>query len=544
VRDDEECELAPNCCCLSLPPLLLLWHGMEGYLYAIQAISMYIPPDETRTIPFVMGLIPQLPVVSDVPLLRATTCLVVGKYASWLSKHPPYLSPLLPYLAQSLSIPKCATPAAVAIREICERCDTLGDTVLQLYDGIVVARAQHNNGGGGGEEFILDLKNELEVLEGVCKSVSGRVMIDPTIIQHLAQPMIDNLRAMSAPDANPSPKNISSEVCRLTTLVQHLRLPRPSQAQQQQQQAIGGTRLLNRSDFILSLMHETWPMLDILSQKYPRDFNCGEKLCRLHKHSLRECGSVPYTPLLQSLINQTITNFSTSLSSPYLYLASVIISEYGRDAIHAKLLFGMMSSLASTVFNALRSTDDFTNHPDVVEEFFFLAGRMVSHCPTPLVQSMLLPSLLQCAALGMKLQHKDANRGTLNFLENIVSYSLKLRPSSSLDVNEQANIVALERAIVAEGQPLVINLALALLGDLPAYRLDSGSGSIAGVLFYLNQLCPQLLLQWIQPPLTTAPEHAKSVFLVKLHNRVARDEFNSSVRKFTAVCERSRLRKV
>jgi transportin-3 len=523
------------------------WHGMEGYLYAIQAISMYIPPDETRTIPFVMGLIPQLSVVSDVPLLRATTCLVVGKYASWLSKHPVYLSPLLPYLAQSLSIPKCATPAAVAIREICERCDTLGDTVLELYDGIVIARTQHNNGGGG-EEFILDLKNELEVLEGVCKSVSSRVMIDPTIIQHLAQPMIDNLRAMAAADANPTPKHISSEVCRLTTLVQHLRLPRPSQAQQQQHQQHqtigGGTGLLNRSDFILSLMHETWPMLDILSQKYPRDFNCGEKLCRLHKHALRECGAVPYTPLLQSLVQQTITNFSTSLSSPYLYLASVIISEYGRDVTHSKLLFDMMSSLASTVFTALQSTDDFTNHPDVVEEFFFLAGRMVSHCPTPLVQSMLLPSLLQCAALGMKLQHKDANRGTLNFLENIVSYSLKLRSSNALDGNEQANMVALERAIVAEGQPLVINLALALLGDLPAYRLDSGSGSIAGVLFYLNQLCPELLLQWIQPPLTTAPEHAKSVFLVKLHNRVARDEFNSSVRKFTAVCERSRLRKV
>ena len=101
---------------------------------------------------------------------------------------------------------------------------------------------------------------------------------------------------------------------------------------------------------------------------------------------------------------------------------------------------------------------------------------MVSHCPSPLVQSMLLNSLLQCAVLGMKLHHKDANRGTLNFLENIVSYSLKLRTSSSLDANEQTNIAALERAIVTEGQPLVINLALALVGDLPAYRLDSGSG--------------------------------------------------------------------
>lgn len=285
-------------------------------------------------------------------------------------------------------------------------------------------------------------------------------------------------------------------------------------------------------------------MLDALSQKYPRDFNCGEKLCRLHKHALRECGPVHYAPLLEPLMEQTVKNFSRSLTSPYLYLASIIVSEYGRNATYSKLLYGMVASLSSAVFNALRTTDDFTAHPDVVEEFFFMAGRMVNYCPTPLVQSSLLNSLLQCAALGMKLYHRDANRGTMNFVENTVSYSLKLRSSTSLDANEQANIAALEQAILAEGQPLVINLAQSLLGDLPAYRLDSGSGSIAGVLFYLNQLCPELLMQWIQPPLLPAPEHAKSAFLVTLHNQVARDEFNSSVRRFTAVCERSRKTKI
>ncbi|KAL3777251.1 hypothetical protein ACHAW5_008543 [Stephanodiscus triporus] len=522
----------------SLPPdsQLADWHGIEGYMYAIQAVSMYVPPDETRNIPFVMGLIPQLP--GDVPLLRATACRIVGKYASWLGMQPSYLGPLLPYLAQGLSMPKCASAAAVAIREICERCDALGDSVLQLYEDIVAAREQHRRssaGGIGGEDFILNLKNELEVLEGVCKAVSCKLTNNPSIIHHLARPIIDNLRAMASPDAYPSPKHITAEVCRLTTLVQHLRLPRPSS------QETAGT--LNRSNFILSVMGETWPMLDAVSQKHPRDFNCGEKLCRLHKHALRECGSAHYAPLLKPLVEQTIKNFSTSLSSPYLYLASIIVSEYGRDVTHSNLLFDMMTRLASTVFHALRSTDDFTAHPDVVEEFFFLAGRMVSHCPSPLVQSSLLHSLLQCAGIGMKLHHKDANRGTLNFLENTVSYSLKLRSSSSLDAIEQANIASLEQAIAAEGQPLVINLALALLGDLPAYRLDSGSGSIAGVLFYLNQLCPELLMQWIQPPLTAAPEHAKSAFMVTLHNRVAREEFNSSVRRFTAVCERSRGRR-
>jgi transportin-3 len=518
----------------SLPPDAQLadWHGIEGYMYAIQAVSMYVPSDEARIVPFVMGLIPQLP--GDAPLLRATACRTVGRYASWLGKQPSHLGPLLPYLAQGLSIPKCASSAAIAIREICERCDNLGDTVLQLYDGIVAAREQHRMmGGGGGEDFILDLKNEVEVLEGVCKAVSSKLTNDPSIIQHLARPIIENLRAMASPEAYPSSKQISAEFCRLTTLVQHLRLPRASS-----RQASGSS--LNRSDFILSLMGETWPMLDAVSQKHPRDFNCGEKLCRLHKHALRECGPVHYAPLLKPLAEQTVKNFSTSLSSPYLYLASIIVSEYGRDATHSNLLYDMMASLATTVFQALRSTDDFTAHPDVVEEFFFLAGRMVSHCPSPLVQSSLLNSLLQCAGVGMKLHHKDANRGTLNFLESTVSYSLTLRSSATLDAIEQANIASLEQAIVAEGQPLVTNLALALLGDLPAYRLDSGSGSIAGVLFYLNQLCPELLMQWIQPPLTAAPEHAKSAFLVTLHNRVARDEFNSSVRRFTAVCEHSR----
>ena len=531
----EECE---RVAALPSERYLTEWHGIEAYLYAVQAISSYVPPDERLFVPFVMGLIPQLP--GDVPLLRATACQTVGKLASWLGRQPSHLQPLLPYLAMGLSIPKCAAPAAVAIREICEWCDSLGESVLQLYDGIVAAREQHRStAGGNGENFTLDLKNELEVLEGVCKAVSSK--LKPSVIKHLAHPIIANLSAMTSPHASTSPKQISAIFCRLTVLIQHLRLPRHS-ASSPQQQADPGT--LDRSEFILSLMRETWPMLDVVSQKYPQDFNCGEKLCRLYKHALRECGSMQYTPMLEPLVEQTVNNFSSSLLSPYLYLASIIVSEYGRDAAHSKVLYGMIEKLSSAVFTGLRTPEDLIAHPDVVEEFFFMTGRMVNYCPSPLVQSSLLNSLLQCAALGMKLHHKDANRGTLNFLESMVAYNLDLRSRNSLDSNQHADIAALEQAIMAEGQSLVINLAHALLGDLPAYRLDSSSGSITGVLFYLNQLCPDLLMQWIQPPLTGAPEHAKNAFLITLHKRVARDEFNSSVRGFTAVCERSRNRKI
>jgi transportin-3 len=517
------------------------WHGIEAYFYAIQALSMYVPSDENRVMPFVMGLIPQLP--PEVPLLRATACQTVGRYASWLGNHPSYLQPLLPYLAQGLSIPRCASASAVAIREISERCSSLDDAVMQLYDGIVVAREQHRAAGSTGDDFILDIKNELAVLEGVCKAVSNKLKNHASLnnevmngyINRLVQPIIANMKVLASPGFPSSPKQLSSEICRLTVLVQHLILPRASSYQH-------SSNILNRSDFILSLMRETWPMLNVISQKHPRDFVLSEKLCRLHKHAIRECGPPAYTPMLEPLIQQIVTNFSQSLSSPYLYLASVCIAEYGRNPSHAQQIFNMVANLSSTVFQTLRTTEDFTAHPDVVEEFFYMAGRMMNICPDPLVQSNLLNSLLQCAAIGMKLSHRDANKGTLNFLESTVSYSLQLRSNRDADAKDQANMAALERAIVADGQPLVINLAQALLGELPASRLDSGSGSIAGVLFHLNQLCPELLMQWIQPPLVSAPEHAKSAFLGALHNRVTRDEFNWSVRKFTSVCERNRKR--
>lgn len=509
------------------------WHGIEAFLHAIQTIAMYVPSDEPQVIPFVMGLIPQLP--NQVPLLRSTACRVVGKYAPWLGRHPSYLQPLLPYLAQGLSIPKCAFSSAVAIREICENCHTMGDAALQLYDGIVAARDLQRGSLGSGEDFVIDLKNELEVLEGVCKAISTKLLNDPSIspdvingyINHLAQPVMASMKVIASPEYSASPKQISAELSRLTVLVQHLRLPKQSS--------------LSRSDFILSLMRESWPMLDSVSKKHPRDFTCGEKLCRLHKHAMRECGAASYSPLLEPLTEQIVKNFSLSLLSPYLYLASICISEYGRNPAYSTLLFDMMANLSTSVFNSCRTADDLTAHPDVVEEFFYLAGRMINYCPGDLVRSPLLNSLLQYAAIGMKLEHRDAHRGTLNFLEATVSYSLKLRTANALNANEQASLAALEKAILAEGEPLVINLAQALLGDLPAYRLDHGSGSIAGVLFYLNMLCPQLLLQWIQPPLVSAPEHAKSAFLGSLQNQVSRrDEFNSNVRKFTSVCERSR----
>ena len=57
----------------------------------------------------------------------------------------------------------------------------------------------------------------------------------------------------------------------------------------------------------------------------------------------------------------------------------------------------------------------------------------------------------------------------------------------------------LEHAVVQEGKHIANNIILALIGELPLYQI--ANGSIAGILFKLFNLCPGMLLEWVQEPL-------------------------------------------
>ena len=188
--------------------------------------------------------------------------------------------------------------------------------------------------------------------------------------------------------------------------------------------------------------------------------------------------------------------------------------------------------MATTTFSFLRNSEDFTNHPDVVEEFFYSMGRMVNHCPDPLIKSPLLQSLFQCAVVGMQLDHHGANKGTIRFLESTISYGLLLREQNKPDCQ-----AALEQVLSQQGQAIVNNLARAMMGDLPAY-----SQQIPEIIWKLNLLCPGLLSQWLSAAFDSAalPERAKNDFMGALDTGLARDEFSLAIRAFQNACERAR----
>jgi len=195
----------------------------------------------------------------------------------------------------------------------------------------------------------------------------------------------------------------------------------------------------------------------------------------------------------------------------------------------------MVNAMATVSFSFLTNLDALIRHPDVVEELFYMMGRMISHCPEPLVMSPLLRSLFQCAVVGMQLDHREANKGTLNFIENSISYGLILKERNRKELQQ-----ALESVLVNEGQYVVKNLILCLMGDLPAYSVDTGNGSIAGILWKLSSLSPAMANQWINKASANAPERARMDFLGVASALIPRTDFNLAVRAFMSACRRER----
>ena len=259
-------------------------------------------------------------------------------------------------------------------------------------------------------------------------------------------------------------------------------------------------------------------------------------MCRLHKHTLRGCGVGPFEPLLQPLVTHLVRNYAASHLSPYLYASSICITEYGRNEQYTALLLNMLTEMSSVTFGFIRTLPDFVNHPDVVEEFFFLAGRMMTYCPDPLVvqSPSLLHSLVQCAIVGIEMDHKDGNRGILNFLDNLMSYALN-----------RAQVSSLNKTIQDEGSSLVNNLLQALIGNLPAYRIDNSNGSIASILYKIHKCCPTQVQQWMGPILSSLPQHISKPFILVFTSPTPfRDDVYRAVRKLFMDCERSRRRNI
>jgi transportin-3 len=192
-------------------------------------------------------------------------------------------------------------------------------------------------------------------------------------LQRIIQPIESRLNASSVNGLTCTPKHDSiPELDRPTVLVRFVMLTTSSTSAYP----------------ILDVIQLTWLLLEAALNQFPQDRVLEERTCRLDKHALRACGPAAYDPMFDPLVEQLIWSREQLHQAPFLYRASLCITEFGHDPHYSKRLLNMINAIASVSLSFLRNLNDLTQVH--VEELFYLMGRMISHCPKPLVLSPLL----------------------------------------------------------------------------------------------------------------------------------------------------------
>ena len=446
------------------------WEKVEACLYCIQIIVQQMQKQDSLLFPQLMACIGSLP---DLPGLKTTIISLIGGFSYWLRTNGSFLPSLLSQLYISLqsSVSSTVSASAKAIKNIFKSCAGVHTLPIPELHSIIL-------GMRNTKKIPIDL--DLVLLEGFCYVVSTLQVPIPNKIDSvlfLMDPILISLTKTLSCGTLQSAGMISNDIDRLTIIMRNINI-----------EGVAVTEIFLKIQPLLQKVLETYATSEYIC----------EKVCRCYKHSIRSSRKA-FLPLLQSMTIFLSLQFSNNPIAAFIYAGAICMSDYSKDenGAYVDILYNMVWSITSTFFNNMRSLEQFEQSPDVVEEYFYLLAKSLQYVPLPFLQSIEgSKTLIQAGVTGLKLKHKDAQKGILLFFERLIQL-----PSSQL-LDGTNNIHAKTAAIsliMQAGGPLVHSLCSSLAGEglIPVYALDEDNGCCGDVLWSLKVQGPSEIQVYI-----------------------------------------------
>ena len=458
---------------------------VESCLFAIQHIACFLSKSENTYTPHILSFAANLP--SSIPRLRATVTELFGRFAFWFAHNPSHLSPVVSELFKDLQqqqqqpnsiAPLTAATAIMHIFRVC--CHIPGLPIKELYDLTNQLRASSSG---------LSLDAELLLLESIMLSLSHLPGDESEVgFKTVAIPIIARLSELvhqSVQAGRPVECSLfTPHIDRITVIFQHYRSER-------------GLR------FAIDLFMNLIPLFQQMLLVCCVERLC-ERICRCYKHALRNF-TKEFGPFVPVMTAHLADQFAKTPFPAFLYAAAICISCFALtdSGIYVEALYQMVWSMSNSFFQLLNSLERFEEHPDLVEEYFFLMAKTLQYCPAPFVAAAGQQSstVLSAAIVGLALKHREAQKGILLFFERFVQLSsfwsessnssshgrsLDGGSSSSSAVNSSLNNAA--RLLIIEVSPSLLEALFGLLSGLrPAYAIDESNGCISDVMWYLRK---------------------------------------------------------
>jgi transportin-3 len=463
------------------------WRSAEAALYCIRAVHRAAPPPGE---PLLAALFAALPTLPRAPAaLQYTAALTVGAYADWLGatarglpggEGPALLSRLLEMLAAALSAADSAPAAALSLRRLAEgAAPLLGPSVPALME--LFARAQASGGvadeGGAGADAALPLDEEdvQQVVEAVALAAAALPEAPRReAVQRMLDLLVSPMQAvLGAPAGATGPP---PDAARL-----HLVLPLAERA------GVVFRAAASDPEDVAEALVRLWPWLERALDAFGGDAAAAERLVKAPRAAVRGAGraAARAAPALAAALPP---RFEEHGHPCFLWLGSELVKTFGAEPALDAQLGPMLARLLLAATRALQSLADVSARPELADDVFLLAGRGLSYAPRLVLapsQPALLPALLDAAAAGALVQHREACCSVLAFLVRL------LDPATHARVPPEA-LAHLQASLAPRAPGLVRRLLAGATGALPAGRLRE----IADVLGSMLKAAPAAAAGW------------------------------------------------
>ncbi|XP_059139993.1 transportin-3-like isoform X2 [Physella acuta] len=450
------------------------WSVAEAALFVMTAVAKNILPEENDIVPQVVQAILDMPPTTHIAV-RYTSIQLLGELSEWIESHAQFLDLILQYLLAGLQQPELASIAANALQSISTQCR---DHMTNHFEGLMhIVRSM--------ETFNLSPDAAIGLLKGTA-TILGRLPPNniTEALSQLCACQITPLDRMLSQDLGPVKQGSQNDptvwLDRLAAIFRHTN-PSVSNGQTHPCQAV---------------ILEVWPVLSRACEKYQSDVRIIERCCRCIRFAIRCLGKNSAT-LLTPLVTQMVGLYQTHQHSCFLYLGSILVDEYGKEAGCVPGLLDMLQAFCGPTFKILEEHNGLRNHPDTVDDLFRLCLRFIQRAPVPFLQSAMAKPIMCCAIAACSLDHKDANASVMKFLTDMIKC---FREKETRD-DFPARRTLVKKLLDDHGQPLVIALVNACLFCLPTFM----SADVSEVLYELMIMDRPTFCVWLEHTLKALP---------------------------------------
>ncbi|VDK71439.1 unnamed protein product [Litomosoides sigmodontis] len=488
------------------------WDESEAALYIISVIVHNVLPTEETVVPLLVHAVLVMPAVSH-PILTNTSIKLLGNLIDWLQENKQYQEPCVTWLLDKMQKPCFVRAASESLYGICEKCES---NCLNYFDSIFAIIPLLESGESKGQQ----LENSILLLLQACSSMLNGLPGEETAtrLRRLVEPQMTRLAALlkSKADVSPSESQDSNEnasdswyllsrdpvlwVDRIAAIFRHVQ-PWTHQACNPKNSVQNGSAT-NSSDDVPTLwiatVKEVWPFVLETCRKYEKNTRVVEHCCRAIRFMIRflEVHSITF---IESLVEQMVDIYNRHPHSCFLYLASILVDEYGHLDNCRSGLIHMLNILCNDSFKLLQEQNGFRNHPDTIDDMFRLAIRFVQRAPSVFFQEPMSAQLFECGLVGLDVDHVDANRSVTKFFSECVTSLLIARKSNYRD----AGVEGAEQLLVKYGERLIS-------GSLQA-AVFSVSGTLkrdmAEIIYLIGKLSEEQLSVWLKATLENFPHN-------------------------------------